>query len=84
MIIRVKAFPGAKKESVVQETDERFRIFVREPAARNLANYRVREILAEEFGVPLGAVQIVTGHQSPNKTVEIDDEVLEAVEEDMI
>ncbi|MDH5442653.1 MAG: DUF167 domain-containing protein [Candidatus Nomurabacteria bacterium] len=80
MYIHVKAFPGAKKESITQETEERYRIFVREGAVRNMANYRVREILSNEFGVPINAVQIISGNQGHKKVVEIDDRALESVE----
>ena len=70
----LKAFvtPGAKRERV-EEKDGLFVITVKEPASRNLANDRVREIVAERFGVPLGKVRILTGHRARGKMISISD-----------
>ena len=70
MIIDVKVFAGAKKEKFKQPAGEAgglFEVYVREPAQKNLANYRVREIIAEHYGVELGDVRILTGFHSPKK-----------------
>jgi uncharacterized protein YggU (UPF0235/DUF167 family) len=72
MYVRVHVTPGAKKEKVIKESDTLFYISVREPALQNMANTRIREILAHEFAVPLGQVQILTGHHSCGKMVSID------------
>lgn len=72
MYIRVHALPGAKKERVLRENETSFTIAVREPAERNLANARIREVLAMELGLPLGKVRILTGHHSPSKLFVID------------
>jgi uncharacterized protein YggU (UPF0235/DUF167 family) len=69
-LIRVKAFPGARKEHV--EIDgETLRIFVREPAERNMANARIRQLVAEHCGVPLSAVRMRTGARSLQKTFDV-------------
>ena len=62
--ITVKVFAGAKKEKFDLPN-----VYVREPAQKNLANHRVRELLATHFGVALGNVQILTGHHSPKKRI---------------
>jgi hypothetical protein len=67
MYIRVHAFPGARKERVVRDDEGVYTIAVKEPAERNMANTRIREILANELGVPLQEVRILTGHRSPSK-----------------
>lgn len=72
MYIRVHALPDAKKERVLRENETSFTIAVREPAERNLANARIREVLAMELGLPLGKVRILTGHHSPSKLFVID------------
>ena len=72
MYIRVHALPNAKKERVLRASDTEFTIAVREPAERNLANARIREVLAMELGLPLGKVRILTGHHSPSKLFVID------------
>ena len=48
-------------------------ISVKEPAQRNLANTRVREIVAARFKVPFSAVRILSGHRSPHKLLSIDE-----------
>ena len=76
----IKAFvtPGAKKERVEEAPSaklgaggETLLISVKAPAAQNLANTRVREIVAERFGVPVGNVRILTGHRSRAKMIRI-------------
>jgi len=67
MYIRVKASPGAKKESVKEIGDNRFEIAVREPAERNLANSRIMELISERLNVKIGKVRFVSGQRSRNK-----------------
>jgi len=67
-LIYVKAFPSAKKEKVVKNTDTSFDIYIREPAQRNLANQRIRACVAEEFDIPLAQVVMQTGHRTRKKT----------------
>jgi len=71
MYVRVQVRPGAKKESVIQTDDKTLSIAVKEPAERNLANMRVRELVALEFGVPAGKVRMISGHRSPRKIFDI-------------
>ncbi|MBX2866942.1 DUF167 domain-containing protein [Candidatus Kaiserbacteria bacterium] len=72
MYIRVTVIPSAKKEKVTKLSDTRFEMQVKEPAERNLANRRVRTLLADTLGMPEGKVQMVTGHRSPIKMFDID------------
>ena len=69
-IIQVKVFAGAKKEKVENDGDK-WTIYVREPAQNNLANMRIRELIATAFNIPRGSVRIRTGHKSPKKTLTI-------------
>lgn len=71
MYIRVQVKPGAKKESVIQTDDKTYSIAVREPATQNLANMRVREVLANLLGVKLATVRMISGHRSPRKIFDI-------------
>ena len=70
MYIKVFVTPGAKREKV-EEKDDALVITVREPASNNLANTRVREIVAARVGKPLGKVRILTGHRSRAKMISI-------------
>ncbi|MCI0542663.1 DUF167 family protein [bacterium] len=71
MYIRVKVMPAAKKEGVERVSDDAFKISVKEPASRNMANTRVREILAKEYAVAVAKVRLINGHQSPSKLFSI-------------
>ncbi len=64
--IHVYAMPGAKKEKVVRKGDS-FTIAVREPAERNLANKRIRDIVASELDIPPGKARLTKGHRSSKK-----------------
>jgi uncharacterized protein (TIGR00251 family) len=72
MYVRVQVRPGAKRESLIETEGKTLTIAVKEPAERGLANARVREVLAEHFGVPLGKVRMISGHRSPRKIFDID------------
>jgi len=71
MYIKVKVSAGAKKEKIEKVSEDTFSISVKEKAERNMANNRIREIIAEHFGAPVNAVRIVSGHTSPAKILSI-------------
>jgi uncharacterized protein YggU (UPF0235/DUF167 family) len=71
MYVKVHVFAGMKKESVKKLKDNVYEIVTKAPAERNIANERVREIIAEECGVSTKAVRIVSGHHSPSKLLEV-------------
>ncbi len=73
MYVHVRVVAGTRKEKVLKKTETEYEIWVREPAERNLANSRIREILAHEFSVPESAIRMLTGHRSPSKmyTIEV-------------
>lgn len=71
MYIKVIVTPGARKERMEQTGDASFTITVKEPAAQNHANTRVRELVAEHFAVTTAQVRILTGHRSRSKMISI-------------
>lgn len=71
MYVKVRVYPGMKKERVTKTGQHAYELVVREPAERNLANERVREIIAREYGIAATQVRIVTGHRSPSKVLEL-------------
>lgn len=75
MYVKVQALAGAKKERVTRKDNVTYQISVREPAERNMANHRIREIIADEFGLSKGGVKIVSGHRSTSKIFDV---ILEA------
>jgi uncharacterized protein YggU (UPF0235/DUF167 family) len=72
MYVRVRVIPSAKRESFIEEDERTFSASVKEPAERNLANGRVRELVAAHFGVAVGKVKLTGGHRSPRKIFDID------------
>jgi uncharacterized protein YggU (UPF0235/DUF167 family) len=76
MYIRVHVTPGAKKETVTQTSTTggrpEYTITVREEAERNLANTRIRELIARTCEVPVRKVRIISGHRSPTKIISIE------------
>lgn len=72
MYVKVHAIPDAKKEIIEKENDTIYQISVKEPAERNLANGRIRELLCAEFGLERGKVRMISGHRSPNKIFSVD------------
>jgi uncharacterized protein YggU (UPF0235/DUF167 family) len=67
MYIRVNASAGAKKEKIERISEDRYEVSVREPAERNMANKRIKQILAIELRVSEGSLRMISGHQSPHK-----------------
>ncbi len=65
--IKVRVMPGAKREKVEKVDDTTFSISVKEPAQQNLANERVKIVLAHELKVMPGKLRLVAGFRSPNK-----------------
>ena len=71
MLIKVKAFPNSREESVNQIGDDAFEIKVREKPIRGLANARIRQLLALHFGIMENKVRLASGFARPNKIFEI-------------
>ncbi len=67
--LKVKVVANSREESITRINEETYRIEVCEKAEANKANNRVRQILAREYEVDLGRIQIVTGHHQPNKII---------------
>lgn len=71
MYIKVKVIAGARREQVEKIKDDEYRISVCEKAERNLANTRVRELIAREYTLPVARVRIISGHQSLSKILSL-------------
>jgi uncharacterized protein YggU (UPF0235/DUF167 family) len=67
--LRVRAYPGSRKESVKKLSAERLSIRVKEPAEGNRANRRILEIVRSLY--PGASVRMISGHHSPSKMFEI-------------
>lgn len=71
MYIKVKVYAGMKKDSITKLHDNHFEIITKAPASGNAANTRVKELIAEEYQVPVKAIRIVSGHHHPSKILEV-------------
>lgn len=71
MYIKVRVIAGAKKEEFIVQKENQFKITVREKAERNLANMRVRELVAQHLTLPVARVRIINGHHTPQKLLSI-------------
>lgn len=66
--------PGSRKGPLVEVGDDgSLTVFVRERAVDGAANDGVIRLLAAHFGVPRSHVEIVRGHTSRSKLIEVDD-----------
>ena len=73
MYVKVRVIAGAKKETVEEVSAGHFKISVREPAERNLANRRIVELVAAHYKRAAKQVHIISGHTSPSKILSIPD-----------
>ncbi|OGC86872.1 hypothetical protein A3D70_02390 [Candidatus Adlerbacteria bacterium RIFCSPHIGHO2_02_FULL_54_18] len=71
MYIKVRVIAGAKKELIQEISAGHFKISVKEPALRNLANRRIVELVAMHYKVQVQKVRIVSGHRSPSKILSV-------------
>lgn len=69
MECRVKVITGVRRESVGMAKDGRLLVAVSPERKGGKANERMRELLAEHFGVSVDAVSIRRGHTNATKTV---------------
>lgn len=75
MKINVKVITKAKENKVVfNKETENWKIYVTEAPEKGRANKRVIDLLAENFNVSKANVNIVCGHASSGKIIEINKE----------
>ena len=72
MYIKVRVRTDSKRERVTKVGEHSYEIAVREPAQRNLANRRVRELIAHEYEIPTGNVRLVSGHRAVGKVLSVE------------
>jgi len=72
VILRIRVKPGAKEESVRKLSGNELEVKVSTLPERGRANERVRELLADHFGVSKSRVRILKGSGGRRKLIEID------------
>ncbi|MFO0874713.1 MAG: DUF167 domain-containing protein [Phycisphaerales bacterium] len=71
LLLRVKAVPGASRDSIAGLLGDRLKVRVAAPAEGGRANDAIRALLAKSLGVRVGDVAIESGHGAPEKLVRI-------------
>ena len=73
MLIKVKVFPGTKKERFVKKSKDSFEIKVKAEAEHGAANKEVLRILTENLKIPKAKIRLIKGAKQRNKIFEIRD-----------
>ncbi len=71
MLIKIKVFPGSKKEKIIKKSEDTFGIKVKEKPERGLANKAVINVLSSYFKIPSSKIRLIKGFKQRNKIFEI-------------
>lgn len=71
MKIHVVVKPNSRRESVQPQADGSYKVALNAPPHEGLANERLIELLAAFFKVPPSSIDIVRGHASRHKWIEV-------------
>lgn len=71
MIIEIKVLPRSKTQKI-EPMDKGYKIWVRSAPDRGSANKEVIKVLSHFLGIPPSRLQIVRGHSSRHKWIELD------------
>jgi uncharacterized protein len=72
MRLSVKVKAQSKSEKVERITKSQYEVWVKAPAKEGKANLAVIALLSRYFDLPKSAIDILRGHSSRNKLLEID------------
>lgn len=70
MYIKLRVVTDSKFEKVEKLKDDTFKVFVKAPAERGLANSRVVELMSDLLKTK--NIRIISGHTSPSKIISVD------------
>ncbi len=68
-VLRVKVFPEASEDLVVEKGTGQYEVYTRAPALENQANREVLYLLAKHLGVEQKRLRIISGHQASSKQI---------------
>ncbi len=71
MLIKVKAYPGAKNQEIVKNRQDSYEVWVKAPPRQGQANREIRQALAKYFNLSLDQIRLVRGFNQSNKLFEI-------------
>ncbi len=72
IMLRVKAVPGASRDSIAGMLGDRLKVRVSAPPEGGKANKAITSLLAKTLGIGPTQIRIVSGQSSPEKRFEID------------
>lgn len=78
-LFSVHVTPGSGRDAVVGLYGDALRLRLKAPPVEGKANQALRAFLAEQLGVPIDAVEIVSGHTSRLKLIRVADVTAEQV-----
>lgn len=81
VLIKVRAAPGASRESVVGVHGDALKVAVRAPPEKGKANQAIVRVLAKRLGVRASQVRIHSGGSARDKWFSVEGAGLEAVRE---
>lgn len=67
MLIKVKVFPNAKKEKIIEKDKDSFEVYVKEKAKEGKANKRVLKLISLYFKLPEQKIRLIRGVKERNK-----------------
>lgn len=71
LTIRVKAVPGASRDSIAGMLGDRVKVRVSAPPEGGKANKAIIKLFAHALGCKPAQISIVSGHTNPEKTIAI-------------
>ena len=70
--LKVKVVPGASRDELTGWLGDALKVRVSAPPEKGKANAAVCKLLAQQHGLPKGAVTVVQGHGSARKRLRVD------------
>lgn len=70
-LLEIRVTPRASANRIELTTDGKLKVYVTAPPADGAANQAVIELLAKHLKVPKSSVQVIAGHTSRDKKVEL-------------
>jgi uncharacterized protein YggU (UPF0235/DUF167 family) len=71
MLIKVRAFPQAGENRVIEKTKDSFDVFVKAKPVKGLANIAIKQVLADYFKISESKLRLVRGFKQGTKVFEI-------------
>lgn len=73
MRLSIKVIANAKENKILEESEGKFKVYLREKAINGRANKALIELLSDFFGTKKSRIRIVRGLKSREKIVELFD-----------